>query len=64
MISLLLIAAAITTALLVLAFLAGRLFESKVVRKRIMVGTAVTCLVCAFVYFGFIAFVMSGCLNC
>ncbi len=61
---LLLIAAAITAALLLLAFVGGKLFESKVVRRRIMIGTAVTCLIGLIVYFGLIAFIMSGCLNC
>jgi hypothetical protein len=64
MASLLLIAAAIAAALQILAFLAGKLFESKVVRRRIMIGTAVTCLIGWIGYFGFIALVMSGCLNC
>jgi hypothetical protein len=64
MASLLLIAAAISAALLILAFLAGKLFESKVVRRRIMIGTAVTYLIGGIGYFGFIAFVMSSCLNC
>ena len=64
MVRLLFIAVAISAVLLLLAFIGGKLFESSVVRKRIMIGTAVTCLVGAIVYFGIIAFIMSGCLNC
>lgn len=61
---LLLAAAAIITVLLLVASFVGRLFDSKVVRQRIMIGTAVTCLIGAIVYFGLIALIMSGCLNC
>lgn len=61
---LLLIAVAITAALLLIAFFGGKVFKSRVVRRRIMIGTAVACLIGAVVFFGLIAFIMSGCLNC
>ena len=64
MIRLLFIAVAITAGLLLLAFIGGKLFESRVVRRRIMIGTAATCLIGAIIFFGIIAFIMSGCLNC
>ncbi len=64
MVSLMFIAIAITAGLLLLAFIGGKLFQSKVVRKRIIIGTAATCLIGAMVFFGIIAFIMSGCLNC
>jgi hypothetical protein len=58
------IAAAITSVLLLLAFIGGKLFESRVIRRRIMIGTAATCLIGVIIFFGIIAFVLSGCLNC
>jgi hypothetical protein len=64
MVRLMFIAVAITAVLLLLAFIGGKLFESRVVRRRIMVGTAATCLIGTIVFFGIIAFIMSGCLNC
>jgi predicted permease len=61
--SLVAIATAIFAALLLMAFLVGRLFQSKKIRKRIMVGTIAVYVVVALGYFGFIAFVLSGNLN-
>ena len=61
---LLLFAAAIIVTLLLLAFIVGKFFESKVARRRFMIGTVVTCLIGAICFFAFIAFMMSGCLNC
>ena len=57
------IAAAMVAALLLLAFLVGKLFKSRVVRKRIMIGAIVTSLIGVVGYFGFIAFILSGNLN-
>ena len=63
LLELLAVAAAILIALLLIAFLVGRLFHSEKVRKRIIVG-AIALYVLAFLgYFGFIAFVLSGNLN-
>ena len=63
MLNLLAIAVAILALLLLLAFLVGRLFQSKRTRKRTLWG-ALTVYVLAFIaYFGFIAFVLSGKLN-
>jgi hypothetical protein len=64
MVRLMLIAVGISAILLFLAFVGGKLFESRAVRRRIMIGTAATCLIGAIVFFGIIAFIMSGCLNC
>jgi hypothetical protein len=64
MVRLMFIAVVITAVLLLLALIGGKLFESRVVRRRIMIGTAATCLIGAIVFFGIIAFIMSGCLNC
>jgi hypothetical protein len=64
MVRLLLIAVAITAALLLIAYFGGKVFKSRVVRRRIMIGTAVACLIGAAVFFGLIAFIMSGCLSC
>ena len=57
------VAIAILAILLLLAFLVGRLFQSRKTRRRILWG-ALTIYVLAFIaYFGFIAFVLSGNLN-
>jgi hypothetical protein len=48
---LLLFAAAIIAILLLLAFLVGKLFESRAVRRRIMIATVVTCLIGAIGFF-------------
>jgi hypothetical protein len=64
MVGLLLIAVAITAALLLIAYFGGKVFKRRVVRGRIMIGTAVACVIGAVVYSGLIAFIMSGCLNC
>jgi predicted permease len=61
--SLVAIATAVFAALLLMAFLIGRLFQSKKIRKRIMVGTIALYVVVALGYFGFIAYVLSGNLN-
>jgi hypothetical protein len=57
------IAAAIVATFLCLAFLVGKLFESKVVRKRIIIGAIVISAIGVVGYFGFIAFILSGNLN-
>ena len=57
---LLAIALAVLVVMLLLAFLVGKLFQSKRTRKWILWGTF-TVYVLAFVaYFGFIALVLSG----
>jgi hypothetical protein len=64
MIRLLQIAVAIASGLLLIASFGGKVFKSRVVRGRIIIGTAVACFIGAVVFFGLIAFIMSGCLNC
>jgi hypothetical protein len=57
------VALAILLVMLLLAFLVGKLFQSKRTRKRILWGT-LTVYVLAFVaYFGYIAFLLSGNVN-
>ncbi|MBB5316769.1 hypothetical protein HDF09_001438 [Edaphobacter lichenicola] len=63
LIELLSLAVAIFVATLLIAFLIGKLFENKLIRRRIMLG-ALGIYALAFVaYFGFIAFILSGNLN-
>jgi hypothetical protein len=57
------VAIAIFTGLVLLAFLVGRFFQSKKTRKRIMIGTIVVYLLAVVGYFGFIAFILSGNVN-
>jgi hypothetical protein len=63
MLGLLIAAIAILALLLLLAFLVGRLFQSKKIRKRILWGSLTIYVLACIAYFGFIAFVMSGNLN-
>ena len=53
-------AAAIFVALVLGAFFAGRLFQDRKIRRRIMMGTIVIYLLVVVGYFGLIAFSLSG----
>jgi hypothetical protein len=57
------VALAILVVVLLLAFLIGRLFQSKRTRKRILWGTLAIYVLAFVAYFGFIAFVLSGNVN-
>lgn len=57
------IAAMLVAAVLCITFFVSKLFKSRVVRKRIMTGAIVICLLGVVGYFGFIAFILSGNIN-
>jgi ABC-type uncharacterized transport system permease subunit len=57
------VALAIFVMMLFIAFLIGKLFESRRTRKRIMFGAIGIYLLAFVAYFGFIAFILSGNLN-
>jgi len=63
LVELLAVALAILAIALLLAFLVGRLFQSKRTRKRILWGALIIYVLVFIAYFGFIAFVLSGNLN-
>jgi hypothetical protein len=58
-----LIAVAILAGLLLAAYMVGRFFQDKKIRKRIMFGAIGVFLLGVVTYFGFIAFILSGDLN-
>jgi predicted permease len=60
---LLAVALAILVASLLVAFLVGRLFQSKRTRKWILWGTVIVYALAFVAYFGFIALVLSGNVN-
>jgi len=56
-------ALAFLAALLLIAFLVGRLFQDKKTRRRIMVGAVVIYVLAVTSYVGFVAFILSGNIN-
>ncbi len=63
LLDLLSVALAILAVLLLAAFLLGRLFQSRQIRKRILWGAMTLYAVAFIAYFGFIAFILSGNVN-
>jgi hypothetical protein len=61
--SLVVVAVAILAALLLVAFLVGRFFQDKKIRKRIMIGAVAVYLLAIVGFFGFITFILSGNVN-
>ena len=57
------IALGILAILLFVAFLIGRLFQDKKIRKKILLGAVALYLVLLLGYFGMIAFILSGNIN-
>jgi hypothetical protein len=53
----------ILAALLLIAFLVGRLFQDKKTRRKIVVGAVVIYVLVVTTYVGFVAFILSGNIN-
>lgn len=60
---LLAIAAAIFVVLILVAYLLGKCFESRKIRRMILIITVVIYLLACICYFGFIAMVIAGNVN-
>ena len=63
LVSLLAVALAILVGVILIAYMAGKLFQNKRTRKRIMIGSIVLYVIAFVGYFWFIAFILSGNLN-